>query len=111
MSSLLPLHSLASPPRKSLQHTHTKNNIECTCAIHCVISEVTFKMNGKEESLLFLVYFVGFAIVGVLLYISAYILDKLIKERVEQDHRDRARVEYREYEQDRDMNRFGQIFV
>ena len=64
-------------------------------------------MNVREESLLLLVYFVGFATVGILLYISAHIMDKLIKERVLRDHQDRARAEYGEYETDRNMDRLG----
>ena len=58
-----------------------------------------------EESVLLLVYFVGFAMVGILLYVAAHIMDKLIKERVLRDHQDRARAEYGEYEMDRNMNR------
>ena len=56
-----------------------------------------------EESVLLLVYFVGFAMVGILLYVSAHIMDKLIKERVLRDHQDRARAEIGEYEMDRNM--------
>ena len=68
-------------------------------------------MNDKEELVLFLVYCLGFITVGILMFIAADIPDRLTKERVQQYHRDAARTEYREFEMDRDVNRFGVSYV
>ena len=63
-------------------------------------------MTDKEELLLFLVYCLGFITVGILLFISADILDRLTKYQ-----RDAARTEYREGVMDRDVNRLGMSYV
>ena len=62
---------------------------------------VTIKL--WEESILLLLYFVGFAVVGTLLYIAAHIMDKLVRDRVLIDHQDSARAEMAKYEMDRQM--------
>ena len=63
-------------------------------------------MTDKEKLLLFLVYCLGFITVGILLFISTDIRDRLTKY-----HRDAARTEYREGVMDRDVNRLGMSYV
>ena len=52
-------------------------------------------MDEREEMILFAVYCIGFVTVGILLFIASSILDKLTRERVQQHHRDEARLEMR----------------
>ena len=52
-------------------------------------------MDNREEMILFAVYCTGFITIGILLFIATSILDKLTRERVQQHHRDEARIEMR----------------
>ena len=52
-------------------------------------------MDNREEMILFAVYCTGFITIGILLFIASSILDKLTRERVQQHHRDEARLEMR----------------
>ena len=106
-ATLPPSSSPVSPPSTSTHHTH-KYQQKVLFAIHGGRLAVTVRMDDTEENLLLLFYFVGFVIAGILLYLTADILDRLMKARIEQDHSDRARVEYRAYEQG---VRYGEMLV